>query len=334
MKIDEAIDRINKRIEEILAGSSVPMTELYAHSGLNEGKRLRAKLFLAFAGNGSGRVIDVGCSIELLHAATLIHDDILDNSHSRRGRPALYLEKGISGSVLYGDYLFSEAFKLTSALKDPVINHEMISALSEVLKGEILEQNSKGDLSLTKQEYFSIIGMKSGCLFGVSARLGALMREDGQIGTDISYLFGLNAGIMFQLIDDYMDYFTERDNKKRFNDIREGLATLPLIYLMERCSRSEKNMITSIFGRNNIDGKSLRIIIQLMREYDVAQSILDNVNDYMQKTERVFSEITQCGICDVFDILSWIKKWRNNASKEYCNSRRRVCRSQRSKTAE
>ncbi len=334
MKIDPLVDKINKRIEDVLDRGPVSLSGIYARSGLKEGKKLRAKLLLAFSGEESGRAIDTACSIELLHAATLIHDDVLDNSSSRRGKAALYLERGVPESILYGDYLFTEAFKLISALKDPLITHETISALSLVLKGEIIEQSKRGEISLGRKEYFSVIEMKSGVLFGISAKLGALIRAAKGFDADSAYGFGLNAGIAYQMVDDYMDYFGADDGKEGFNDIKEGIVTLPLIILLERCSPDEKKYIGSVLLRKAPPGRATRKISELMDIYAVAQDVLAEAGKFTQRAGSWFEEGIYGGIRSRFDIVSLINDRIMHAQKEYRSSRRRVRGSQRAKAAQ
>jgi octaprenyl-diphosphate synthase len=306
--MDPVLKRIDKRIKDVLSGGSPALSKFYDRSRLKEGKRLRARLFLAFSGSEDDKAVDIASSIELLHAATIIHDDILDNSSTRRGHAALYLEAGIPASVLYGDYLFSEAFRLIGLLKDPHITNEMISALSEVLKGEIMERGEKGNISLTAEEYFRIIEMKSGCLFGVSAKLGALVREDRAFDPDRSYLFGLRAGVAYQMFDDYADYFGDMNGKRKFDDLMGGVVTLPLIDLVKKCSSVEKKAVLAVLGKPDADTKSLEKIAESMDVCGVASSIRDKVSKYLQETRSLFKEETFFKTCSGSDILSWIGK--------------------------
>ncbi|MBF0233604.1 MAG: polyprenyl synthetase family protein [Desulfamplus sp.] len=323
--MDQAIKKVDRKIEEVLGGSlSSSLMELYNGSGLKDGKRLRAKLFLAFAGTESDKTIDTACSIELLHSATLIHDDVLDNSSTRRGRSALYRNHGIPESILYGDYVFTEAFKLISTLKDPVIMCEITSALSEVLKGELTEQKRKGDISLSRKEYLNIIKMKSGCLLGVSAKLGALMMEDKKLNSEKAYRFGIKFGIAYQMIDDYIDYFGTGKGKEIYGDIKEGVVTLPLISLIEKCSYKERRVILSHLKKKT---EAIQKILELMDVYGIAAGVLGEVDKHLEETKELFDgEVYKETNC-YFDILLWIKEKIDNARKEYHNSRRRVCRS-------
>jgi octaprenyl-diphosphate synthase len=326
MNTRAAIGKVNKRIEEVLRDGSTSLSELYASSGLKDGKRLRAKMFFCFSGDESEVAVDIASSIELLHAATLIHDDVLDNSCFRRGRAALYRDRGIPESILYGDYVFSEAFKLASALKNPGMIQEMITALSETLKGEIWEQENRGNISLSREAYLRVIEMKSGCLFGVSAKLGALMRKDGVPMAERAYRFGLNLGMVYQMIDDYMDYFGASEGKVKYNDIGGSIVTLPLITLIERCSPEEMRIIVSVLTKKvNVSQK----VTELMETYDIALSVLDEIDIQLEKMKKLFFGMSEDAICRGSEMLLWLKEQADNARKEYCNSRRRGRRHKR-----
>ncbi|MDD4013865.1 MAG: polyprenyl synthetase family protein [Candidatus Omnitrophica bacterium] len=298
MNIDQAIEKVNDGIKNVL-GVFDPV--------LPAGKKTRAGLFLAFSGKDDARSIDIAASIELLHEATLIHDDVLDHSELRRGRPSFYRQKGVSASILYGDYIFARAFSLISGLGDVAVIREITTALSEVLEGEMMEKERSGQISLTRQEYFEIIMKKTGKLFAVTAKLGAMERGEDKEFAEKAYLFGMTSGTAYQITDDLSDYFHDSLGKDRFSDIREGTVTLPLIYLVERCSGGERAFITSVLGNAAADRDDLEKITELMDLYDIRSEVARGAEEFLVQAGRSMDNADGLGILDSCGILPKIR---------------------------
>lgn len=297
MNIDKVINRVNERIDKLLPRD---------FASLSGGKRMRARLFLAFAGSEKDENVNIASAIELIHAATLIHDDILDNASTRRGEPSLFSKRGIPESVLFGDYLFSRAFSVISEAMDPLLNREMTNALSELLEGEILEKQTSGEIHQDKEKYFSIIRKKTGVLFGLSSKLGAM-----QTGEDLlkqAYEFGINAGTAYQIVDDLLDYFGEELDKDRFNDIKEGTVTLPLIYLMERCTEDERRQVGRVFAKKNASSADLDGIQKIMERYNVPKDVIKTAAMFLKDAEEALARESYAEVASRFDILSGIKE--------------------------
>ena len=286
MKTARALKAVNKKIGEVVDRRSPALRELFEDASLDAGKRLRAGFFFNFSESRGDDAVKIASAIELLHAATLIHDDVLDASPTRRGRRALHVKRGIPLSILYGDYLFSESFSLLAEAGSPLIWKVMVRALSETLKGEIEEQYRRGDVSLTEEEYLSIIEKKSGVLFGAACKAGLVMKDRKSPLAERAYKFGLRVGSAYQILDDCKDYFGVRGGKGRFNDFREGVVTLPLIYLLERCSKGEKSFVVKKLKLSNAGSADLKKITEMMKRYGVisdccalAQAMLDTAEE-------------------------------------------------------
>jgi len=289
------------------------------------GKRVRANLLMAFAGNEDQKTIDIASAIELMHAATLIHDDVLDNSTLRRGRLPLFREIGVSAGILYGDHIFTKAFLLISELMDPVINKEISMAVSELLEGEMLEKKTSGDMSPDTGRYYTIIQKKTGVLFGIASKLGALQGGHEQDFVKKAYSFGIKTGTAYQIVDDLMDYFGTSLGKDRFNDIKGGLVTLPLIYLIERCSPDEMSYIGSVFGKKTADVKELVNLTKLMEEYNVPGDVAKRADELLKEAENSIGKEAYAEISPRFDVLYWVKEQVKYV--QISDSGRRVCRS-------
>jgi octaprenyl-diphosphate synthase len=286
MKTGQALKAVNRKIGEIVDRRGPALRGLFRDSSLDSGKRLRAGLFFNFSRDYGDDAVKIASAIELLHAATLIHDDVLDASPMRRGRQALHAKRGVPLSVLYGDYLFSESFSMLAEIGKPRIWKEMTRALSETLKGEIEEQHCRGDVSLTEKEYLSIIEKKSGVLFGAACKTGLLLNEMNSPLAERAYRFGLRVGSAYQILDDCKDYFGHNGGKGRFNDFREGVITLPLIYLLKKCSKTEKGFIVKKLKDSKARSADFKKIKDLMKHYGVisdccalAQAMLDGAEE-------------------------------------------------------
>ncbi len=326
MNLKDLLNKINQNISCTLVEGGDLFPELREDATLDRGKRLRARVFFAFSKDTGEKPIKIATAIELLHAATLIHDDILDNARLRRGRAAFYTKHGIPTSLLYGDYLFSSAFSLIAEVNDPRIHKEMTEALREVLKGEILEHHRRRDTTLTKKEYLSIIKRKSGALFGIACKLGAMMRGLDEKDIERSHLFGISAGVAYQITDDYFDYFGQDSDKDKFKDLQEGFVTLPLIYLLEACSGSEKEAIVSILNDKSPAASGIKRVGVSMERYNVSAKVTTDIKDRLAYAAGVLPKSALQGLRSDFDILSWIGDRIKDVQKEYCDSGWRIRR--------
>lgn len=325
MNLKNLLDRVNENIFIVTEKSRNFLPGLHRDAMLDSGKRLRAKVFFAFSQDGSEKSVKIATAIELLHAATLIHDDILDNSELRRGKPALHTTRGISLSLLYGDYLFSAAFSLIAELDDTRIYKQMTDALREVLAGEMIENYRRRDTALTKNEYISIIERKSGVLFGLACGLGARINRLDESITEKAYQYGVNTGIAYQMMDDYMDYFGNDEDKDTFKDISEGLVTLPLIYLLEKCSAGEKRDIISVLNSGNPEYRSIKKLVSLMERYEVPFMIFRDIKIFLKRLKGILPKTVAKTFRNDSDILSWIGDKISHVPKKYRNNRRRIC---------
>ncbi|MBD3427135.1 MAG: hypothetical protein GF409_07905 [Candidatus Omnitrophica bacterium] len=326
MNMSLSAGKVSRRLQKVLDLGEGELSRLFSCSALTAGKKLRAKLFLSFCGEDDSRAVDIASSIELLHAASLIHDDVLDGASCRRGRASLYRTRGIPESVLYGDYLFSEAFRLVSSLPDPYYFREMTKALSGVLRGEVLEQTKRADLSLTREGYLKVIGLKTGSLFSLAARLGAHARKSEDLNEENASLFGMYSGMAYQVMDDYMDYFAQKTGKDRFSDIREGVITLPLIILCESCSSRDMEQIASFFKCDTACEDQIMDILDLMRDHKVPSRVLGGARRLIAKARTFIDEDMRTRAASGFDVSGWILERINDAEKEYSHTGGRLRR--------
>ena len=250
IEYDEALRLTELEIRKLLKTAPPLLRRQTSHLARATGKDLRAQALLACSIGGDGLVrhdaVNAAAAVELLHLATLIHDDIIDDADLRRGIDALHVKFGQKIAVLCGDYLLCLAFDLASSIRprktdrDRVRDREKIdnvlpSYFTEICLGEIREFSNTGNLDLTEREYFRIIAGKTAALFQASFHAGFLLSDEPSEAKDIYLETGKQLGMIFQLADDCLDFVASKKKAKKpvLTDCRRGVMTLPLIYALQ-----------------------------------------------------------------------------------------------------
>lgn len=254
-------------------GSRVPLvTEIAKHLVLSGGKRIRPALMILSArlcGYRGKDYIPLAGAIELIHTATLLHDDVVDNAEMRRGNPTANILWGNVASVLVGDFLLSRAFSMMVEAKDLRVLEVMAETTTLLAEGETFELTKTADLSLSEEEYLEMVAQKTASLMSASARIGAILAKASKEQEEALATFGLNLGIAFQLVDDCLDYIGKEEalGKKVGSDIKEGKVTLPLIWTLGRCSSEEKGFIRDTLLEVDPDLERIRGVVDLVHQY-------------------------------------------------------------------
>lgn len=229
-----------------------PAVEGYvAYAVESHGKRLRPALAL-LAGGATGNInsshFDLAVILELIHAATLVHDDILDGADKRRGQPTANAKWGNAISVLLGDCLFAHALKLSTSFQNGEISRRIAHAASEVCSGEIIQTQRRFDLKLSVPDYYKIIEMKTAALFAAACELGALINEAAPEVIDALRIFGLQLGTAYQIYDDVLDLAGDeaKAGKTLGSDLRKGKLTLPVLHLLQISDEAERHRLSEI----------------------------------------------------------------------------------------
>jgi octaprenyl-diphosphate synthase len=230
-------------------GSDVALVNQVAHHIIHHGgKRLRplAVLLAARACGSSGEAhVSAAAVIEFIHTATLLHDDVVDNSGLRRGQRTANAMFGNQASVLVGDFLYSRAFQMMVELADIRILDVMANATNTIAEGEVLQLMNCNNPDITEADYMEVIYRKTAKLFEAGTRIGAILAGHDEGTEQALVAFGRHLGLAFQLVDDALDYdaTTEELGKNIGDDLAEGKPTLPLIYAMAQGSAAERHMI-------------------------------------------------------------------------------------------
>jgi octaprenyl-diphosphate synthase len=215
------------------------------------GKRLRPLLHLLAAraaGYEGDHHIQMAAIIEFIHTATLLHDDVVDESSRRRGQEAAHRIWGNAASVLVGDFLYSRSFQLMVELETPEVMRILANTTNTIAEGEVLQLMQMGNAELDLADYFQVISDKTACLFAASARLGGVLARRGESVNDALAEFGLLLGQSFQITDDVLDYRADNGDpgKSLGDDLAEGKVTLPLIIVMQRTDEATRHEIVEM----------------------------------------------------------------------------------------
>jgi len=229
-----------------------PAVEGYvAYAIESHGKRLRPALAL-LSGGATGNIcpthFDLAVILELIHAATLVHDDILDGADKRRGQPTANAKWGNAISVLLGDCLFAHALKLSTSFPNGEVSRRIAHAASEVCSGEIIQTQRRFDLKLSVPDYYKIIEMKTAALFAAACELGAFINEAAPEIIDALRIYGLRLGTAYQIYDDVLDLAGDeaQAGKTLGSDLRKGKLTLPVLHLLQISDEAERHRLSEI----------------------------------------------------------------------------------------
>ena len=275
--VDEKLVLVEEKIKTKLnsdVGLVQKMTNYHIQTG---GKRLRALLTLGSAKLckylKGGRDINLAACVELIHTATLMHDDVIDVSSVRRGKKTINSIWGNQSSILVGDYLLSRCFEMMVEDGNLEVLKLLSSTSSKIAQGEILQLQHKGDIDMLEETYLKIISTKTAVLFSASTKVGAILANKKNNEKDALEFYGKNLGLTFQIADDILDYNSELKlfGKKIGNDFYEGKITLPVILLSQQIDNIEKQSLKDIFKKNKRSENDLKFTLDLILKYKIIE---------------------------------------------------------------
>ena len=247
------------------------MTSYHLKSG---GKRFRPLLTLGSAKlcgykNGN-RDINLAACVELIHNATLLHDDVIDNSDLRRGIKTSNTIWGNQSSILVGDYLLSRCFEMMVEDGSQEILKLLSSTSAKIAQGEVSQLEYKGEIDILEEKYFSIINSKTAALFAAATRVGACITNKSKKEKDALESYGRNLGLSFQIADDALDYYSTKTifGKEIGKDFYEGKVTLPIIFLCQKANSKEKIFLEKIFKKRNRSKLEFNETQNLIKKYN------------------------------------------------------------------
>src|SRR5213082_2659753 len=247
------------------------ITEIGEYLRGGGGKRIRPALLLLASKlfNYEGRgAVKLGAVVEIIHTATLVHDDIIDDAETRRGRPAANTQWGNSKCVLAGDWLYMQAFKVAVQERNFRILDTLIELTQQMVEGELLQMEKLGKL-ITLDEHFDLIFRKTACLFSVCMRMGGILGGATPEQEENLAQYGRDLGMAFQIVDDVLD-LTASENmlgKPVASDLREGKATMAVIHALERCTPAERKSIATVVEQRAFNGVTHPEILAILERY-------------------------------------------------------------------
>ena len=237
------LEQVDSTFEERATSGLDILNSASMHALGSPGKRLRTALTLLSGKMKTYRfdkLLPLSVAFEMVHLATLIHDDIVDNAKTRRGNPTVNALWGDNIAILLGDYYFAKTAGLIADINDNRIDHLFSDTVATVCEGTIMEMMTAGRIDLTIESYYEKINHKTACLIAACCRGGAIVSHASDEEIELLYEYGLNLGIAFQIIDDILDYTEDQATigKPAGNDLRQGMVTLPLIYALQEQPRN------------------------------------------------------------------------------------------------
>jgi octaprenyl-diphosphate synthase len=290
------------------------MTDYHLDTG---GKRLRALLTLGSAkmcGYSKGtRDINLAACVELIHSATLMHDDVIDNGSLRRGKKTLNNIWDNHSSVLVGDYLLSRCFEMMVEDGNLEVLRLLSSTSSKIAQGEVLQLQHQGEVDMLEETYLKIISAKTAELFAASTKVGAILSDMKSKEKEALEFYGKNLGLTFQIADDTLDYNSELKlfGKKIGKDFYEGKVTLPIILLFQKANSQEKEKLKNIFSKNTRDENDLNYSLSLIKKYEVIKLCYQKAQHYINLASNSLSAFHDCEEKNILENLTSFSLSRN-----------------------
>ena len=293
--VEEKLFLVEEKIKTKLisdVGLVKKMTDYHIKTG---GKRFRALLTLGSAKlcgyKKGGRDINLAACVELIHGATLMHDDVIDISEVRRGKKTTNSIWGNQSSILVGDYLLSRCFEMMVEDGNLEILKLLSSTSSKIVQGEILQLENNKSIDMLEETYLQIISLKTASLFSAATKVGAILAEKENKKKEALEFYGKNLGLTFQIADDTLDYNSELKlfGKETGNDFYEGKITLPIIILFQQVNDMEKKQLINIFKKNQRSEDDLKFTMDLIIKYKIIKECYKKAEHFINLASNSLS---------------------------------------------
>ncbi|HYG98819.1 MAG TPA: polyprenyl synthetase family protein [Terriglobales bacterium] len=286
------------------------ITEIGEYLRGGGGKRIRPALLLLAAklfGKNGPNSIRLGAVVEIIHTATLVHDDIIDEADTRRGRPAANTQWGNSKCVLAGDWLYMQAFAVAVQERNFRVLDILIALTQQMVEGELLQMETLGKL-VSEREYLDLIYRKTACLFSVCVRLGGILGGATEEQEKALATYGRNLGLAFQIVDDVLDLTASEEvlGKPVASDLREGKVTAAVIHALQRCTPDERNTIETVLGERAFRSVTHEEILAILSRYGSVDAALGRANEYARDAVQALSQFEDS---DIKRALLWMPEF-------------------------
>jgi octaprenyl-diphosphate synthase len=304
--VERAID-----VESVASVDTVTAIGRYLRE--SGGKRLRPALLLIcarFAGGGGKTAIQLGAVVEMVHAATLVHDDVIDLAQTRRGRPSANVQWGNHTCVLAGDWLYMQAFQVALRERNFHVLDLLIGLTQMMVEGELIQLDRIGRIAITEADCMELVDRKTACLFSACARLGAVAANAPAEVEEKLGDFAWNLGMAFQLIDDMLDFVSREATlgKPVGGDLREGKVTLPLVYALETATPAETRLIETVLRDRNYDDAPFAEILDMVERHGGIRRTRERAAQFTDRARRLVGEFPestwQRALCTLTDLVT------------------------------
>src|SRR5947208_4119129 len=286
------LDQVDVTFEERATSGLDILNSASMHALGAPGKRLRTALTLLSGKMKTYRfdkLLPLSVAFEMVHLATLIHDDIVDNAKTRRGNPTVNAVWGDHIAILLGDYYFAKTAGLIADINDNRIDHLFSDTVATVCEGTIMEMMTSGRIDLTIKSYYEKISHKTACLIAACCKGGAIVSQASDQEIELLHTYGMNLGIAFQIIDDILDYTEDEETigKPAGNDLRQGMVTLPLIYaLQEQPRNGHYQQVHNLLNGATHNEEDIRSIINWVVTGSGLQRSFSDANIYANRARE------------------------------------------------
>jgi octaprenyl-diphosphate synthase len=311
--VKDDLEKVEREISLETINSVEAVTAIAQYLQGNGGKRLRPMLLLLATrlfGEANATAVRMAAVVELIHTATLVHDDVIDNAKTRRGKASSNVVWGNHTSVLAGDWLYMQAFQIALRERNFQILDILIGLTQVMVEGELIQLERIGKIDVSEADYMELVDRKTASLFSACARLGALAGGSDDTAEMRLGEYAWNLGIAFQLVDDVLD-FTSRESvlgKPVGNDLREGKVTLPLIYALERATPQQRAMVAMVLQDGNYDRVAFKQILAVIREHHGVERARERAQAFTEKARAIIGEFPdssyQRALASVTDLIT------------------------------
>jgi octaprenyl-diphosphate synthase len=296
--VKDDLERVEREIslESVSSVDAVTTINRYLQDG--GGKRLRPMLVLLaskLVGTVSDGSIRMAAVVEMIHAATLVHDDVIDIARTRRGRPSSNTIWGNHTCVLAGDWLYMQAFQIALRERNFHVLDLLIALTQMMVEGELLQLQCIGKIHISEADYMELVDRKTASLFSACARLGALMGGADETTEARLGEFSWNLGIAFQLVDDVLDFTSNEKvlGKPVGSDLREGKVTLPLIYALEDADPEDQQLVENVLKDGNYDRVPFKQILRVIERHRGFERVRERAQAFTDKARAIVTEFPE-----------------------------------------
>jgi octaprenyl-diphosphate synthase len=294
-EIQKELDAVEEELKEFTKSPNKIVSEISSYLFKNAGKRIRPALLILcskLCGYTGDEHIAMSSLVETIHTASLLHDDIIDNAKTRRGRESVHTKWGPNITVLLGDYLYIKTISNSLQSQHKQVVQILTDVSSKMIEGELNEYYISWNLDTDEHNYLDIINKKTASLFSASCQIGGILGKAQDKEENILAEFGANLGMIFQIIDDLLDYTGDENTmgKPILSDLREGRITLPLIYTLQNDGKENRNRIMDLLKKKELDKTSLEEILHTVQSNGALDYTFRKAEKYSSRSKELLQQ--------------------------------------------